>query len=206
MTDDTLNKAALTLLPAVWARMRLGAHIHSGDGELFFAVKANPTAYTDAFALFGYRLVEHPAKFYYLDGPDKDIGEPSRIAAILAVAFVLIDLAAASGLGFEQAFFPTPAVSRRFDELHLFQQQQHREVLAAAQIVDNDGVVGALRTMNRLGFARFEASSGSVSFLPPFHRLRDLCLALAEREEAGVTALAKDTAEQITAPDLDSAS
>lgn len=202
MTEPHTVPSSLTLMPAIWARMRLGAHIHSGDGELFFAIKADPDAYTKAFAVFGYSLIEHPSKFFYLDGPDKDIGEAVRIAEILAVAFVLIDLSAGDGLGFEQAFFPNPPSSRRLGDLNLFQQQQHREVLAAAQIADNDGVTRALRTMNRLGFARFDPTSESVTFLPPFHRLRDLCLALADRGEANVATLAKDNIEKLTDPDV----
>ena len=202
MTESIPSTTPLSLMPAVWARMRLGTHVHSGDGELYFALKADPDSYRRAFALFGYRLVEHPAKFFYLDGADKDLGESVRIAEMLAVAFVLIDQAAAAGLGFEQAFCQIPPVSRRVEEFDLFQQQQHREVLAAAQITNLDGVKSALRTMNRLGFARLDASSGSIAFLPPFHRIRDLCLALADREEAGVVALSKDAPGQLSDPDV----
>lgn len=202
MIEPALGTTSLSLMPAVWARMRLGAHVHSGDGEIYFAIKSDPEGYRQAFKLFGYRLIEHPAKFFYLDGPEKDLGESVRIAEMLAVAFVFIDQAAAAGLGFEQAFCPIPPISRRIEEFNLFQQQQHREVLAAAQITDIEGVKSALRTMNRLGFARFDPVSSSIIFLPPFHRIRDLCLVLAEREESGVVALSKDAAEQLSDPDV----
>lgn len=192
MTLSTLHSEKLTHLPAIWARMRRGAHLHPGDGELYYALRAEPEHYAAAFALFGLRLIDHPAQFFYLEGDESLKAVTERRAELMALAFVLIDSANTAGQTFSEAFFPAAPIPRKPSDFNLFRTQQHREVLSAAGIKDNTGAERTFRFMARLGMVRYEL--GSVTFLLPFYRMRDVCLQISKLGEEGLDQLAATAA------------
>lgn len=185
----TIDTEAYPKLAELWDRLRRGAHIHSGDGADYFELRDRYPEYQAVFALFGHQLIEHPGKFYFLEGKMNDGARPAGIANILALSFVLIDIANNSGAGFDQWFFPPSGSARRLSEIKPFNLQQHREVLVSANIKDETRIELTLKNMTRLGFIEFDGDA--ITFLPPFLRIRDLCIQIGSMDTTQLDSLAE---------------
>lgn len=192
----SLNLDNLSAMPMIFSRMRRGAHIHSGDGALYFALSAHLEEYTAAFSMMGYTLISNPANFFYLDGEDSDQLRSKKGGEVCALSFVLIDQASSAGFGFDEWFFPESGESRKISDLDVFRTLNHRDMLSKVDITSPQELERVLKFMARLGMVRFD--HGAVTFLPPFRRLHALCLELAAMGQDGVDRLAEAAANGST--------
>lgn len=162
---------ALPHLAEAFDLLRSGYHISRDDGNLYWALHDNIDAYVDLFKHLGFRLECHPRDFYYFHG-EGDLSETSSRMALFV--FILVEWLADRGENVEEAVMAAPFT---IEDLPHLKSERYKAAMKEVGVMDQEGIVAILRTMERFGFVRRQGDR-VFRFRTPAYRFFDLCLAV----------------------------
>lgn len=170
------SRLALPHLEKVFRLLSRGRHICLEDGEPYWALCENHSAFTALFAALGFRLIRHDRDFFYFDGDElSDAG--GRMAVFM---FVLIEYLADQAMSVEAELMQHEWSMTQLPHL---QRDRYREIMAAVGVADEKTLRGVVQSLDRFGFA--EQGGDTFKFRRPAHRFFDLCIAMAQSANQG---------------------
>lgn len=167
---------ALPYLKEIFDALRRGRHLCADDGVLYLSLKENLENYQNLFRYLGFQLEEHARDFFYFRGKDSLSQQASRMSLFV---LVLIESLADHG---------KPIVDTLMTETFTIPELPHlktarfRNYLKEAGVIDEDGLRGIVRQLERFGFCQVQTDN-SFRFRVPAYRFFDLCLEILEQDE-----------------------
>jgi len=160
---------ALPYLSEIFDALRRGRHLCAEDGGLYSSLQENLSTYHDLFQHLGFRLEQHPRDFFYFRGKDSLSQQASRMAL-----FVLILIESLADHG--QPIVDT-LMTQTFSipDLPHLKAARFRTYLKESGVVDEDGLRGIVRQLDRFGFCQ-RLTDNTFRFRAPAYRFFDLCL------------------------------
>jgi hypothetical protein len=162
------NDPGLPRLADIFDKLRLGWHLCSLDGELYWLLDGQRDAYTRLFEQLGFRLEKHQRDFYYFSDTRNFTTTSQRMALFV---FVLVESVADQGKPIEETLMTRVF---RYDELPHLQSDRYRSVMKEAETGTEEELVALVRSLERFGFAE-RVDDASFRFRPPAYRFLDLC-------------------------------
>nr|MBF0221334.1 hypothetical protein [Desulfobulbaceae bacterium] len=167
---------ALPFLSEIFEALRRGRHLCAEDGGPYAALRDNLDSYHDLFGHLGFRLERHPRDFFYFRGKDSLSSQSSRMALFV---LILIESLADHGQPIVDTLMTkTFAIA---DLPHL-KAARFRTYLKESGVLDEDGLRGIVRQLDRFGFCQ-RLTDNTFRFRPPAYRFFDLCLEVLKQQE-----------------------
>lgn len=153
------------LLSEAFASLTRGRHISSDDGEVFYAIQNNTTAYESIFTALGFSLRTHSRGFYFFERE----GLPSEAIEQFSIfVFIMIDWMADAGISITDEI-----LTREFvvSELPHYKTDRYSSYMARCKLPTDSQLRLLLKAMRRAGFLRADNELISFRFLPPIYRI-----------------------------------
>ncbi len=163
------NKYELPYLAELFQLLITGKHICSQDNAKYYALQEKPEDYKVLFKALGYELVIDPRDFFYFKMPGKANTEGTKQMALFI--FLLIEHLDKRENDLESALMNTRFM---FATLPHLKSERYRELMSEVKIVDEDGLISTVSSMQKYGFATLYGKE-SFQFKSPVHRFFNLC-------------------------------
>lgn len=174
------NPIELPHLSEIFDSLRRGRHLCAEDGRLYLSLRENLDAYHELFKHLGFRLEVHPRDFFYFRGKDSLSPQASRMAL-----FVLILIESLADHG-------KPIVDTLMTQTFSIHDLPHRKAarfrayLKESGVVDEDGLRGIVRQLDRFGFCQ-RLTDNTFRFRAPAYRFFDLCIEVLKQHDVPQT-------------------
>ncbi|MFH1215489.1 MAG: hypothetical protein V1706_03205 [Pseudomonadota bacterium] len=167
-------------LSEIFDALRRGRHLCAEDGALYWSLRDNLEAYQDLFHHLGFRLEVHPRDFFYFRGKDSLSPQSSRMALFV---LILIESLADHGKPIVDTLM---TLTFAVPDLPHLKAARFRNYLKEAGVLDDDGLRGIVRQLDRFGFVK-RLTDNTFRFRSPGYRFFDLCMEAVKQDETPQT-------------------
>jgi hypothetical protein len=163
---------ALPYLAEIFQLLCRGRHICIEDGNIYFALRENPKAYTDLFFNLGFELEMHSREFYYFHG-GKSLSAMSEKMSLFM--FILMEHIEGQGELVEHAI-----LTKNFliDELPHFSSERYQNYMKESGVESVADLAAIVGNLDKFGFVQRQGES--FRFKAPVYRFFDICSGIAQ--------------------------
>ena|SRR3989339_1559736 len=175
--EDTKAYINLPGLQEIFEALRQGRHICQGDGEIYRQLSERHDDFISLFSQLGFELKKHRRNFYYFHSSNTMSGQSEKMAVFM---FILIESIADQGHNIEDTLMNQQFTYGNLSHLTI---ARYREIMNQLEIFDENGLIGIVSSMARIGFVEC-INDISFAFRSPIYRFLDVCQDIAQNHKS----------------------